>query len=293
MIVRSAGQEKLERCSSIAWNSCPAAIQHNEEHPSVDHCPFLQESLVQYCSAVTMPLYIPFSETSLSRCGNGGHSYCEVFLSAYGSELQKTSGKRSLQPDEQATDMFFANNHMWMKAHPDGTCHIGVDKFLVEMLPEIERLNYTTEKGTCLPSAIVTVCGADVELKFPRKLQLKRVNTYLRARPADIVRDPYTLGWMFEGIEPEKGVTRSTEANLIKGSNARKWMVQESLRLTDYVRDNILSGRSREFVTMLDGGIVSKDLLHHLTREEILLLFREFFSLTTTDLQTYTGDPGN
>jgi glycine cleavage system H lipoate-binding protein len=283
MIVRTAEQSSSERCSGRDWITCPAAKQHCEEHPSVDRCPFLQESLVQYCSAVSSSKYIPYSEASLSRCGGESHSYCEVFLSVAGAEIHKSSPPNYHEGAEQNVNTFYSPNHMWMKVHVDGSCHLGIDGFLAGVLIEVEKLSFVTVKGTCFPTAVLTARGVDLQLTFPRRIQLTGVNSHLRARPAHITTHPYTLGWLFEGIKPGKQSEAPdfrNNAGLIDGTQAQRWMGRESKRLTDYVHNEILSVRSPEFTTMMDGGVFSEDLITHLTREEILRLFNEFFSPT-------------
>ena len=47
---------------------------------SAGRCPFLHESLVQYCGAASLTKYIPYSEAVLSHCGTESHRYCELFL---------------------------------------------------------------------------------------------------------------------------------------------------------------------------------------------------------------------
>ena len=80
MIVRLAEQPEHERCSSREYVNCPAAKQHMEDRPSIDHCPFLHESLVQYCTAAAVTKYIPYTESVLSQCGTESHKYCELYL---------------------------------------------------------------------------------------------------------------------------------------------------------------------------------------------------------------------
>src|SRR5204862_222433 len=79
MIVRNPAISD-EKCSSPAYVTCSAAQQHCGEAPPQDHCPFIRELLVQFCSAAPIARYIPYSESSISRCGGAGHRYCELYL---------------------------------------------------------------------------------------------------------------------------------------------------------------------------------------------------------------------
>jgi len=280
-ITRIPGHDTTERCLSTTWKTCTTTKEHIEEHPSLDRCPFLVESLAQYCSAVPGSSYVPYVGDFVSRCSSESHAYCEAFLTKDQARHQGVS-KTSIPEFEKNLDgMIFSRNHLWMKTHDDGSCHIGMDGFLSDLLMDIEKIDYPCEKGVCFPAAVVTVRGTELILKFPRNLQLTRVNTYLRARPSDITSHPYTLGWFFEGTVPAQEVhpgAEPTDAVLITGESAKRWLEREPVRLTYFLREKIVANRAGEFATMLDGGVFSRDLIRHLTQEEIQLLFREFLS---------------
>jgi hypothetical protein len=59
MIVKLPEQPDNERCSSPDYLNCPVSKQHHEERPLPDRCPFLHQSLVQYCAADSVTKYIP------------------------------------------------------------------------------------------------------------------------------------------------------------------------------------------------------------------------------------------
>ena len=281
MIVRTSAPATSERCSGADWITCPAAKQHHQDRPAIDRCPFLQESLVQYCSAVSAPKYIPYSEASLSRCGTESHSYCEVFLTASGSTAHIPSTDAHSVPVEFGEGMFFSRNHLWMNVHADHTCHIGIDAFLAQVLFDVKDISFITLKGTCCPSAVLSVRSANLQVTFPSRIQVTRVNTYLRARPESITAHPYTTGWLFEGIETGDGAGTQDSVNherLFSGKRAQQWMAQESRRLAYFVHNELLSPHTTELVTMTDGGLSSHDLIMHLQHDEIVRLFDEFFS---------------
>jgi glycine cleavage system H lipoate-binding protein len=281
MIVRTVDRASYERCSSNEWISCPASKQHHEDRPAVDHCPFLQESLVQYCSGIPVLKYVPYSDAPLSRCSNDSHLYCEVFLSMVNPGTQLADHHVPPCSVSQNKGVCYSKNHMWLDVHEDESCHVGIDAFLAKFLGNVERLSYVTTKSVCSPTAVITARGVDLESVFPVRIQVTGVNTYLRARPSSLVSHPYTLGWLFEGIvpkDPSEGSIHSTDNGMIKSGQARRWLGQESRRLTDYVHNELLLNRNREFATMMDGGSWSEDLIIHLTREEILQVWNEFFS---------------
>ena len=83
MIVRIPSlseNETNERCSTGEYVTCPWVKQRHEEFPNEARCPFLQESLAQYCSGSSVVKYVPYSDPSLTRCGTSSHRYCELFL---------------------------------------------------------------------------------------------------------------------------------------------------------------------------------------------------------------------
>jgi len=280
MIVQTDGLEHQERCSGSDWISCPAAKTEFQDHKGADHCPFLHEALVQYCSATPISKLIPYSESVLSRCGTESHLYCEAFLSMAGPGEEVEQHDRGSGPSE-SDSLFHSRNHMWIRTHEDGGCHIGVDRFFAAFVRNVEAISFVTTKSLCFPTVVLRVRGVDIQLVFPHRIELIGVNTYLRAQPSRVTSHPYTLGWLFEGKNPNIFSMRNgvpTQGGLISGRRTSTWIDRESQRLADYVRDEILSVRSKEFSTMLDGGLVSEDLVSHLTRDELLRLFNEFFS---------------
>jgi hypothetical protein len=96
MIVRLPEPTDGERCSSADFHGCPAAKQCCEDRPSFSRCPFLQESLVQFCAAASVAKYIPYSDLPGSCCGNGEHSHCGLYRSiACPEESRELVGQRS------------------------------------------------------------------------------------------------------------------------------------------------------------------------------------------------------
>jgi hypothetical protein len=92
MILRIPVQGVHEKCSSADYVTCSAAKEYHEEIPNQDRCPFLQESLMQYCAAAPVIKLLPYSESILSRCGNHDHLCCEVYLSMADPEHHVPAG---------------------------------------------------------------------------------------------------------------------------------------------------------------------------------------------------------
>ena len=153
-LARSTATGDGERCSSVDHGSCPVLRESHEAHPDASRCPFLRESLVQFCAASPRPTYVPWSESPDLRCAHDAHRYCELFLA--------TAGVRGpafpcAEPDAGATALvdgvpvpgwlYYADNHMWLDVGDDGLCHLGVDAFLTRLIGTVERLAFLTSKG--------------------------------------------------------------------------------------------------------------------------------------------------
>ena len=250
-----------EKCSSEAHATCPVFRSQPQEAPPSGICPYLHESLMQYCGAAPVAKFVPYSESLLSRCGNDGFRYCELYLGMAHPEM----------PVEDADDLplpgwlQYSANHMWLDVTEDGTCHAGIDAFLARALGRIDRLGFVWQKGQHRPSAVLTVDGVDLELVFPNSLLLTSCNLYLRADPSRITAEPYTGGWLFEGKPgPESG------DDLLAGAEARGWMEQEERRMNQFLQEQ--QGAAA------DGGMFAPGVARQLDSEQRRVLFHEFFS---------------
>jgi len=203
------------------------------------------------------------------------------------SSTENTDGRKDAGADQRVEgiqvpeNLSFSANHMWLDAGEDGCYHVGVDGFLASVLGELEAVNFVTLRGNNRPTVVFTVHGVDLQMMFPNPMLITRTNTYLRACPEKVVAEPYGLGWLFEGADP-KPETRKNDASvhtgMIHGNTAREWMRHEINRLSKFVHEEFaridLQGRP----LMADGGAYNGGLVHHLSRDEVLHLFDEFFS---------------
>lgn len=282
LIVRLAEQPAAERCSSSEYVNCPAAKQHLEEHPSADHCPFLHESLVQYCTAAAVTKYIPYSESVLSQCGTDSHRYCELFLGLAqpeGTAVAEGTGVLTEDDVKVPAHLLYAQNHMWIEEGSDGTCHIGVDAFLTKALGTIDHVTFVTTKGFHRPAVSFSVNGVEMQFIFPLRMNIKRANTYLRTHPEKITSDPYTLGWLFEAT-PDRSLPRNAGSDgLMNGADALVWMQREKERMTSLAHRVAARPDMKGAVLMADGGTFQTGLVRHLGKDELLSLYNEFFSL--------------
>ncbi len=284
MIVRLAGQPENERCSSTEYVNCLAAKELLEEHPSADHCPFLHESLVQYCTASAVTKYIPYSESILSQCGTDSHKYCELYLalaqpaSAPVLEQNQIAGITSIEDIRIPDGLWFSPNHLWLDIGDDGMLHIGIDAFLAKVLGNAEEITFVTTKGYTRPAVVLKVHGVDLQLVFPNPVNITRANTYLRTSPGKVFTDPYTAGWLFEASDGESKRATAANQGLVRGNTAVKWMESEVQRLSSFAHEIASRPDTQGAVMMADGGNFKSELAQHLTREELLRLFNEFFS---------------
>jgi glycine cleavage system H lipoate-binding protein len=287
-VARSAARVDLERCSSPAYAGCPVAQQSREAHPSPARCPFLQESLVQFCAATPLPTYVPWSSSPELRCGHGGHRYCELFGAASGASAAQIAPPGARDTALHVVEgipmpgwLQYTPNHLWLDTGDDGVCHVGIDAFVAQLVGGVERLAFLTVKGSVRPAVVLTVRGVDLTLVFPEALAIVAANTRLRSSLGRLGTDPYGLGWLFEARRPadEQPVRRAAD-RLRCGSAAREWMESELRRVSELVHTHLVSRRGERLAA--DGGRFSADLLAHLDREEILRLFAELFPIPDT-----------
>jgi len=250
-----------EKCSSIGYLTCRVYQSQPTEGPSGGPCPYLGESLMQYCAAAPVAKLVPFSESLLSRCGSGSFRYCELYVSM----AHPVAAHDEVDGIAMPAELSYAANHLWLEIGEGGRCHAGIDAFLSRALGKVERIQYVWQQGLHRPAAILTAGGVDWEVAFPNPLLLTSCNLYLRANPGRLAAEPYTAGWLFEG-----SVVEGTTDNLMHGAAARAWMEQDLRRINESLQ--------RGSGTAADGGLFSAGVLTCVQRESRPALFHEFFS---------------
>ena len=264
--IAQAGRAE-ERCSSENYAECPVFRGQPDARglSAFGTCPFLHESLMQYCAAASVAKLVPYSESLLSRCGNDGYRYCELYLQM----------SHPLPPPETVdgipmpAELAYSANHMWLDIGADGLCHVGIDAFLGRVLGAVERITFVWQKGHHRPTAVVTASGMDFEITLPFPLQLSACNLYLRANPERLTAEPYTRGWLFAGV-PDAGAADG----LLRGEEAHHWMEKEVRRINEFLQH--LPGPAGP--TAADGGMFAPALARQIEREPMLALVQEFFS---------------
>jgi glycine cleavage system H lipoate-binding protein len=261
-----------EKCSTPAFVTCPIYRAHPEAQAASGPCPYLRESLMQYCGAAPVAKFVPYSESLLSRCGNDSFRYCELYL-AIAHPARRGDETEGIQLPAW---LQYSGNHMWLDITDDGVCHAGIDAFLSRALGTIDRVSYVWMKGRHRPTAVLSAGGLDVEVMFPTPMLLTNCNLYLRADPSRLTSEPYTGGWLFEGVPlPE------TTEGLLSGEKARGWMESEQQRINELLQQAQNPGtdsRGKPIKQMADGGLFAAGLAHLLPRDQMRALIHEFFS---------------
>lgn len=295
MIVQTPGHADGEKCSSPDYTECPAYKRRGLAGALQAQCPFLQEPLVQYCSAASVTKYIPYSESPLGRCGSDDYRYCDLYLTMAhpgdaAAAATPSAGMCAEEPREDTVDgirvprwLWYSPNHMWLDVSADGDHHVGIDGFLAKALGHVDAISFVQLAGVKRPSVVLTVRGADLLLVFPSPLLLSGANLHLRADPAKLTSDPYSVGWLFKGIEaPGLSGCPDVREGLIPGDEAAEWMRDESDRLSNVVREipsfgsRSMQGAPEPLLT--DGGEFSTGVFQHLQHDQVLQVFNEFFS---------------
>jgi glycine cleavage system H lipoate-binding protein len=250
-----------EICNSEEHVSCATFRRQPDIAEPAGPCPLLRESLMQYCSAAPVTRLIPYSESLNSRCGNGTYRYCELYLTMAHPDLTREEVDGIPMPGW----LRYSSNHMWLDVTGDGICHAGIDAFLCRVLGSIDEILFIRRGGRQRPGVVLRSAGLDLEMVFPNELVVASVNLYLRANPARLVNEPYTGGWLFEGVPDER-----TSDNLLEGVEARIWMQEENRRMNEYLQQ--CSGASA------DGGLFAEGVAARLDRAQAMPLFHNFFS---------------
>jgi glycine cleavage system H lipoate-binding protein len=268
-IARAPEQAAADKCFSAAFRGCSLFRAEPDTTPAdAVRCPYLDESLSQYCAAAPVTKYIPYSEALLSRCGTSAHTYCDLYLAMAHADLPESPRAGDVMVPRW---LYYARNHMWLDEDADGSCHVGIDGLLAKALGAVERVSFFEERGLCRPSVSITVRGVPLQLVFPNAIALTGMNVYLRANPAKLASDPYRMGWLFEGKRP---VDADPRDGLLPGDRALPWMEQEVDRVSRFVHEQI----SRADCFVADGGAVSQGFAQYLERDQIIELFHRYFS---------------
>lgn len=285
-LIRREGAPDTDTCSSRAYVDCPVYKVAPEESASQGRCPHFRHSLVQYCSAASVTKFVPYSESLLSRCGNGAYRHCEVYMeyASAGDLAAAIPGPGVVTGDEAPAErrmddirvpnwLSYSANHMWLEQDDDGTCHIGIDGLLAKALGTVEEVVFINAAGFERPAVVLRAGGADFHLTFPNPVLLTGANYYLRSKPEKALEQPYSSGWLFQGT----ATSTDPSGGLLRGTEAFTWMQGEVEALSRAVHARIGDDPVMEGLAA-DGGSFARGCLHDLGREQALALFNDFFS---------------
>jgi len=277
-----------ERCSSAEYVDCPGYSGTVSAARVASRCPFLRETLVEYCSAAPVPQYIPATAGLVPRCGSDRHHYCDLYLAQAdptGDRLPRAplGWARNGAPGDLVVleRLSYAPNHMWLDVAEDGSCHVGADAFLAWVVGTVEHVSFAAAREVDRPVAVLTVNAVDLQLVFPTALAAVAPNTSVRSDPSKVARDPYGTGWLFEGAEPDRGgrgARGDGNGGLLPGAAAGDWMRREVERLHAFLPDRVSGGSTSGGRLMADGGCLAAGIAARLGRDELVSLFNEFFS---------------
>jgi glycine cleavage system H lipoate-binding protein len=272
MIVETPGVEAHDKCSTPAFRDCPAYRERPAEEDAGPPCPWLHQSLVQYCDAAPVRKFIPYSESPASRCHHEGHRYCDLYLSLARAGAEMRAGA-SVDGIHMPDWLLYTANHMWLDQGPDGSCHIGVDAFVIRVLGRVDGISFVTLSGVKRPGVVLTAGTVDVPLTFPNSMLITGTNVYLRANPGKLCADPYNAGWLFRAEEAPHGARRMepmAASGAIRGQAVRQWLEQDVERLSRFIHARL--------AMPADGGLFAEGVLAHLDRDGALQLVNEFFA---------------
>ena len=207
MIVETPGTAAQDKCLDVSFRECPAFRERPSEDAAGPPCPWLHQSLVQFCAAAPVRKLIPYSESPTSRCHNEGHRYCELYLSLAHAGAE-TRAAAHVDGSHMPDWLHYSANHMWLDPGADGAYHIGVDGFVMRVLGHVDRISFATLSGVKRPAIVLTTGAVDVPLTFPNSMLITGTNVYLRANPEKLNGDPYSAGWLFRGEDAPHGTRR-------------------------------------------------------------------------------------
>ncbi len=278
LIVRNPESLASERCSTDRHVECGLYAGAPQEFADFGRCPYLDESLVQYCAAAPVQKYIPFSEAVLSRCGTAAFHYCDLYITMAHPEESDVPHVDGIAVPPW---LHYTANHMWLDASEDGVYHIGIDAFLARTLGQVDRIVYLTTRGVCHPAVVLSAGATDYHMVFPNRVLVANPNVYLRANPAKLTSDPYRSGWLFECRPATEGAD-ARSGLYAGGPEATRWMQSEFDRMSAFVHKFAGTSTTGEDVLMADGGGFAPDLLRYLNREQTARVYHEFFSPAST-----------
>jgi len=296
MIPLSETNLATEQCSGQDYYKCALVRERHEGPLPKDRCPFLSVGDVHYCALAPIPKLIPCNQTTVSRCTNEGHKYCQLFLdmARAGEETSPADGRSTDAGDQMIEismpdSLAYAPNHLWFDCGNGRTCHVGVDAFFGRALGKVDEVIYPHHENNRRPMVRFRTDGFDFDLVFPGEIQEIEINAHLVADPSEVLRDPYGRGWLFEGVTlpaRRNDAIRTLEKDLLRGAAARRWMNQECARLNGFVHEHLHENSEDTGLPLPFGCRVQDHLAEILDRRTLVRLHSEFFTLCARGIKT-------
>jgi glycine cleavage system H lipoate-binding protein len=275
------------KCATPEWKKCSLSPRLDATSQFPSSCPDLHAGPAQYCAAVSVTKYLPCPEGILPPCGDDAYRYCELFLIHAHPEPGEGNGWRRREECRVHGIrvpgwLAYTHNHMWLDSGEGGATHIGVDALLASLLGSVDSVAFVTPGGFSRPAVVLAVSGLDLQMVYPGRMLVTRVNSSLRIHPERLTADPYGVGWLFEGATPEKDPPETSGGGLIGGHEAGRWMEDELQRLSAFVKSHPDSPSWKAARAGACGKSGLEGLLRRLGREEMLRLYNEFFAPQAT-----------
>lgn len=286
LLTSPSSTEIDEMCSTPGHARCELVNQRLAGASGAGQCPYLRQSLVQFCDAAAVRTLVPYNDSLLSRCQSDAYRYCATYLQR--EHPPGDPAPRDGRQDDVALDaipmpahLLFADNHMWMDEGELGLCHIGVDAFVTGVIGPLEDVRLVSPRGPGHPTVALRAGGMDLTFVLPERVEVTASNVHLRSQPRELTEDPYGAGWLYEARRLNARTEDPAWGPFRRGEAAGRWMQRELARLEEFVHETGPKAGGR--VLASDGGRTVRGVLQELDRGGALALQRCFFTVGTEE----------
>lgn len=237
-------------------------------------CPFLEDSLAQYCAAAPVLKLIPYSEAMLVRCGSEAYRFCDLYLEQAGPATGAALHGEEFNVPES---LLYADECWWLDLPDEGPWHAGLDAFAARLTGPVERVSYIPASPGAPPAVVLTVADRDYTFCFPERLTVTASNPILRLHPERIWESPYARGWIYEGTAT--GAQRDELRSRLAGPREARRRMEDAAR---FVNERIQLAHNDKVPALGDGGLFEPGLLKRLSRDEARSIMHALFSNKTS-----------
>lgn len=164
----------------------------------------------------------------------------------------------------------FHPGHTWVVREAKDDARVGLDKFAVDLIGEIERIevvdpSHWIRQGQRL--ATIHCAGESFDILSPVEGVVMAVNDDVVKNPTVAASDPYMNGWIAVLRSPD---LRTNQRNLLQGPMVGPWM--------QYSVSRLKAALATSNPTMAqDGGAPVSNVLHNIEPKLRRKLIKEFF----------------